>query len=71
MEPGLGAQDYLEARRRQRTASPLGRDNESSQAVLTANADESEPELAWADPDVGETDSYCKAVFSTKRETLA
>ena len=37
-----------------RTEGPLGRDNDGAQAVLTANADESEPELAWADPGVGE-----------------
>lgn len=46
MEPGIGAQDDLEARRSDGT--------EGSQAVLTANADESEPELAWANPGVGE-----------------
>jgi hypothetical protein len=33
-----------------------------SQAVLTANADESEPELAWADPRV---DKICDEVFVT------
>src|SRR3954452_9260932 len=32
------------------TEGSLGWANEGSQAVLTANADESEPELAWADP---------------------
>src|SRR3954462_8304252 len=32
------------------TEGSLGWANEGSQAVLTANTDESEPELAWADP---------------------
>jgi hypothetical protein len=46
------------------TEGSLGWVNEglASGSVLTANTDESEPELAWADPRVGE---ICSEVFLT------